>query len=386
MLESISINQFRCFSRLDVNSFSRINLIVGANNSGKTCLLDAIELLLSGSPAAIQDISNRRGELVYREMIPNSFQYQGLPDIRLLFNGRDAKAGSIFSFIGKTSKETIALAAKVVSPNDMGQQFNAPGIQDQDNSALAVSLPATQETNAIQFLPNTIPFSIDQPTRYLKFAFRTDHPATFGSTMAITKEGGLILGGLPSISRPPVKFVPAGSVNLQYTAQQWSSIAASQDEDKIIEILHMIEPDLERIASVATPVPTLFVRLDGLSERVPIGNLGEGVQHLLLLATQLVSAANGTLIVDEIDTGLHVTTMTKMWSFLLKMASAYNVQIFATTHSDDCLRGFTEAIQNEKRDALDMVSLHRISEDHTKSVYYSGEEIIFSTNNNIEVR
>ncbi len=45
MLENIHIQNFRCFEDFKVEGFERINLIGGKNNSGKTCLLEAIQCI-----------------------------------------------------------------------------------------------------------------------------------------------------------------------------------------------------------------------------------------------------------------------------------------------------------------------------------------------------
>jgi AAA15 family ATPase/GTPase len=47
MIENISIENFRCFDKTEIKGFERINLITGKNNSGKTCLLEALYFGLS---------------------------------------------------------------------------------------------------------------------------------------------------------------------------------------------------------------------------------------------------------------------------------------------------------------------------------------------------
>ncbi len=42
MLQNIHIQNFRCFEDFEASGFERVNLIGGKNNSGKTCLLEAI--------------------------------------------------------------------------------------------------------------------------------------------------------------------------------------------------------------------------------------------------------------------------------------------------------------------------------------------------------
>ena len=45
MFESLKIEHFRGFESLELKELARVNLIVGANNSGKTALLEAIQFL-----------------------------------------------------------------------------------------------------------------------------------------------------------------------------------------------------------------------------------------------------------------------------------------------------------------------------------------------------
>jgi AAA15 family ATPase/GTPase len=47
MIQSISIENFRCFDKTEIKGFQRMNLITGKNNSGKTCLLEALYFMLS---------------------------------------------------------------------------------------------------------------------------------------------------------------------------------------------------------------------------------------------------------------------------------------------------------------------------------------------------
>lgn len=47
MIQNISIENFRCFDKTEIKGFQRMNLITGKNNSGKTCLLEALYFCLS---------------------------------------------------------------------------------------------------------------------------------------------------------------------------------------------------------------------------------------------------------------------------------------------------------------------------------------------------
>jgi AAA15 family ATPase/GTPase len=49
------------------------------------------------------------------------------------------------------------------------------------------------------------------------------------------------------------------------------------------------------------------------------------------------------VMVDEIDNGLHHTTLVGIWRAVGEAARTSNTQIFATTHSWECIRAAEEA-------------------------------------------
>ncbi len=50
-------------------------------------------------------------------------------------------------------------------------------------------------------------------------------------------------------------------------------------------------------------------------------------------------------MIDEIDTGIHYSRMKDFLKKVLQSAKNKNVQIFATTHSKECLEYYKQALQ-----------------------------------------
>ena len=64
MYSSIRISGYRGLDSFRMERLGRVNLLVGMNNSGKTSILECIELLRSaGDPHVLPSIARRRGEL-----------------------------------------------------------------------------------------------------------------------------------------------------------------------------------------------------------------------------------------------------------------------------------------------------------------------------------
>ena len=109
------------------------------------------------------------------------------------------------------------------------------------------------------------------------------------------------------------------------------------------------------------------------------------MRRLLALSLSLIRAEHGVLLIDEIDTGLHYSVMGQMWHLVTEAARRANVQVFATTHSQDCVRGLAwlcesfPGLRNE-------VSLQKIHSDLEEAVALDGEHVVLAVDQGMEVR
>ena len=109
------------------------------------------------------------------------------------------------------------------------------------------------------------------------------------------------------------------------------------------------------------------------------------MRRLLALRLSFVGTANGFLLIDEIDTGLHWTVMEEMWQFVVEVARKLNVQVFATTHSYDCIRGLGTLLQS-RADLTDEVSIQKVNTSLKQAVNLRGGQIKVAVEQEIEVR
>ena len=129
----------------------------------------------------------------------------------------------------------------------------------------------------------------------------------------------------------------------------------------------------------------MFVKLQRSDRRFPLGSMGDGIKRLLVLAMTLVKSAGGYLLVDEIDTGLHYSVMVKMWKLVVETARRLDIQVFATSHSLDCIQALAGLYEDEP-DVRDELSLHRIEKGAETSIRYSADEILAAARRQVEVR
>jgi predicted ATPase len=190
------------------------------------------------------------------------------------------------------------------------------------------------------------------------------------------------------------QFIMTDSLSIQEIQSAFARIALSPQEERVIRALQFIEPKIERIATTGTTFffgpggpmrGGLKAKLSGQNEPVPIGSLGEGIWRLMTLAIAISSVKDSLLFIDEIDTGLHYTVLEKMWTFIADAAKEFNVQVFATTHSLDCVYSLA-AICRSDHGIENQVTIQRLELGEEHTVPYDEAEIVALAGNHIEAR
>jgi predicted ATPase len=105
-----------------------------------------------------------------------------------------------------------------------------------------------------------------------------------------------------------------------------------------------------------------IVRLSGVERPVPLRGLGYGVARLFDILLALVNAEDGFLFIDEFENGLHYSIQEQAWKAVLDLAVELNVQVFATTHSSDCVEAFEQVSESA---AEEMILTRLFVEDGT---------------------
>ena len=104
MLQSFQINNFRLFQHLEVGRLSRVNLIVGRNNAGKSTFLEAVELYTSNaSSSVLLDLVESRQETWFSEAQPHSQNFLGNPMRHLFYGHKLPRIGEEGLSLGEVS-------------------------------------------------------------------------------------------------------------------------------------------------------------------------------------------------------------------------------------------------------------------------------------------
>lgn len=365
MITDLEIKGFRGFDKFRLHDLGRINLLVGINNGGKTSILEAIEFLASqGDLRPISAAIMRRGEYMWSDSQREGSELE--IDVCRLFHGYNMEADTRFAIRGKCDKITSTAQAAIIE-------------SESDN--------ISEQIEDYEF-----------PSPYILKLIWND---AVEAKVRLSRQGGVSYSLFRRANRNPsgqtskAFFVSTDSLSMDEVVPLFEDIVLTPEEQLVIESIKIIEPTIERIASVAgkkgvfiKPLSIrggLVAKCKGIHQRVPIGSMGEGIWRMLGITLALVKAKGGILLIDEIDTGLHFTVMEDMWKLITQTAKRLNVQVFATTHNSDCWRSLADVLCDDNA-VNDGVTIQRIERDKKESVAFTEEEIVIAAEREIEVR
>lgn len=352
MLRSLKIENFRCFQNFELQQLGRLNLLVGENNSGKTSILEAVQLLVSRADfETLEELMLRRGEYLLIEERGGRREI----DIKHLFYDHEIEIDSTFSISDIQHNDSVSIS---VTNRQLLEGFE--GLE-------MYNLSITSSKYGQISLPISSQGSIYLDLAYIR-RFRKDKISLI------------------------TQFVTSSSLTTEKMIELFDQVNLNEEEKLVIEALQTIEPTLERIGIIGSEKyrnlnshSGFIVRLSNNKQRIPIGSMGDGIWRMLGLTLAIVNAKDGVLLVDEIDTGLHFSTMTDMWKLVWETAKRLNVQVFATTHSDDCWKSLAD-IANLDNPSEDGIMIHRIEKRELSSVVFNEREVVIAAKRGIEVR
>lgn len=368
LLPSLHIEGFRAFRNLTIPRLGRVNLVVGRNNVGKTTLLEALRVYASGqgAPWVILEILEQRRESPRMAAVHAA----GLRfDIRRLFfdDGAGTSLAQLILAIEPApqaqSRLAIWLEQVYATPDPQGQlTLRDPQKEDfSDKTEREMLFPVLHVENEEGSYPI--------PIRGLQETYRDV---------------------LPGEGRTRCQYVPAQPLTSDEIGKLWDGIVLTDLEDEVTQALRIVAPEIERISltedsSRATKERSAVVRRRNRRAPESLKSLGDGMNRIFEIALGLVNARGGFLLVDEIENGIHYSVQEELWRFVLEGAARLGVQVFATTHSWDCIEAFQEAAGTHPDEGM-LVCLARKGDGDIHAAVFDERDLAIATRESIEVR
>lgn len=363
MLQSVHIRNFRGLKDLEIEGLGRINLFAGRNNSGKTALLEALSLLAGAGwpnlafhrPVArgadvLAEVESAPGSEVSAAMVRESLwkpMFYGL-DLsgRIEVEAQHSKLGNLSLIVDFARKKNVEIA--------IGNLGGKSVAQLQDTLGFVYTSGETGEVTSQAFMDDK-----SQPQAVYTGDTGTDLNLPFPSAHVSSR----------------------GLGHLQ-DAKNLGEVRRRKQGDLVLEALRIFETRLDSIEeNSSSGVPMIWGDI-GFDELVPLSALGEGLNRAARLFIALVRIQGGIVMVDEIENGFHHSVVRRVWEAIDQMSRNLGVQVFATTHSYECVESAHSALGDEG------FVLHRVEskESGNRCVTYTPEALRGALRHNLEVR
>ena len=320
MIDTFDIKNFRCFKDLSLKDLSHVNVIVGDNASGKTALLEALVLAANGQPA---------GATILRLSRIRSLPQTALNWNRDLFHS--LWDDLFFNF-------------------DPSQPIVA-NLKDSHAGKFRVKIRYERPESEPAFSAfGSIPSLIFDRLRHDDKDGKYHHYSR--TSLRIDEKGNPVVEGRTNIV-PPIYFLTSTT---QFFAESivdnFSNLSRQNVEKYIIDAMEREFPDIENISVLKDVTePVLWVTTKSVPDRkIPLSIVSAGAARYLNILLAIVSTSEGVVLVDEIENGIYWKKMTSVWDRLRELCVDLGIQLFAATHSYECLQALVGAMKGHEED------------------------------------
>jgi len=316
-VEQIQIENFRCFDFLKVKNLKRINLIGGDNNVGKSAFLEALEISASAIDPVSCAISLR--DNIYRRQ--HSYSQN--------FNEFDIVTYKKNNLSIQSDKSNFSLVIKGID------QTMLPSITDDENifdDNLFIELIVNSKSK-------TIPYN-----KFIDIINRKDQTFIRSSNHA-TKN---------------INFITPGNLDERHLSKLYGTIVDLGMIAEINSFLNNFDPRIESLLVRPTEQFSTFkIKLKDKNVPVLLSSMGGGLNRYIAIVCSLWKSRDGQLYIDEVENGIHYTKYDKMWKINFDTASQANCQVFAVTHSKECIESFSRVANICDHENMKYINLSR---------------------------
>lgn len=350
MIESMHIKNFKCFKDFKLEGLSRINLIGGKNNVGKTALLEAIWLLpLPANPGLFHQLLNLRSLPI--RLDPEWLWGQVFQDVKgpLAISVKDG---------GFT--KNLVLNVQL----GLGIELGA--------SLTDISSSPIQNVKATLEIDDSVDNGFHQKIRHV---LSLDNKVT--TQLDFSKN--------PSVPSILISYVSSRNHSIAEVGK-YSALNNDGRGDEVLELIKIVAPEIKDLSVSSLPgEPSLmYAGIQESTNKVPLSRFGDGVHRAFSLITTILNCKNGIVLIDEIENGFHYSVMPAIFKALAAAAEKMSCQIFATTHSYECLEAARESLGDKPGD-FKYIRLDRL-DDNIVATTYSNEGFARSIEHEWELR
>ena len=350
--KNIEIKNFRGIGHLKIEDFSRVNVFIGQNNSGKSSVLEAIAMLISMSnpdcPQLINAVRARKG---FSKFIDTQYFFNNLNTAMPPEISAEETDGT-----SRHLKMTLSYVFdELAEPNNQPQQ----------------------QAGAVNYI-NTLEMNFDiangAPSRSYKSWLRVN-------SQGLVVNRKLAEGYLENKRA----WLTPSDLMTSNLANDLAELFRRNRKDTVLTLLKMFDG---QINSIEILTDDIYVGFEGMAQMLSVSMMGDGLRRYLSIVASASNPMIDMFLIDEIDNGLHYSAYKKLWEAIFALATATNKQIFVTTHSKETLGSLNEMLEEhpEYQQEMRLYTIAKTLNKGHQAYKYTYEGLSGACENDVELR
>lgn len=373
-LTYFKVENFKKFDSLEVNDIGQFNLIVGDNNVGKTCFLEAllfdenrrqilnnfyIALTKRGLRFQIEEITRKtNNSTITKAVYPIGNYYRGFlikkntEQLKIYYDTKILKGNTIFIDIPEKRVIEDKLSGHDLLNNNL--EYLNKSIKSDDYVKQFICI---DKSGFNGFSDDNCLWIYDYDENDLNFS-------------------------LISFNDSPLE---------DESRNIYENLKTKREKEILINTLKVVNPnitDIELRENFEDLKSVFLISFEDKDEFVPLNFLGDGFKRIFYIVLKALSLRGKRILIDEIEIGIHHSKIKDFWVNIIKVCKELYVQLFATTHSEECTQAFVSA--SASLENMDEIRLIKLEESTNKEKIYAStfnyNQIIAGLESNVELR
>ncbi len=285
----LDIEYYKVLEGIEIRNLNKVNVIAGANNVGKTSLLETVYLATQlNDVSALVDLERYRGKF----------------------------------------KEGIS--AKWLNKNVTKKYCSSKGVFNSNSFSITIN----KETNTAELQTN-----IDY-LNSIQISAKAKEIVHEGILHLYEEEKPKFYSNQKTILCPAA-FTSPYRHNTVLVAKAYDKAVTDKYLDEIILFIkNKMDNSINKIEMISSN--RIMVSSSKFDKAIDITKYGEGLQRVFEIALLMGYCQNGVLCIDELDSAIHKNLLIAFTKFIQESAEKFNVQVFLSTHSKECIDAFVE--------------------------------------------
>ncbi|MEN8220555.1 MAG: AAA family ATPase [Pseudomonadota bacterium] len=309
LIKKIVIHKFRGLKKTKLSQLRRVNLIGGSNNIGKTVLLEALLLNCAPTGQNVSLLKRLRGFDTEHDKEFPEYTWDNF-------------------FYNQQKQEPITIVCAYDDDREITLSIHC------DESK--ADFESSPEENNVTDLISVSNFETTLKST-LHFNYLIDGK-NYPVLALISHAKGITVNTFKVLT--PVSYMPPSYQRTNASlAKEYGKAEKRNKADLVLKALQIVDSSIEDIkTSVVGGIHLEVKRQNG--HFMPLSLFGDAIKKVTNIVLNLINNKSAVLLIDEIENGIHHTVQQAFWVFLFKLATEFDVQIFATSHSAEMILAF----------------------------------------------